>query len=334
MTSAMNSPEDTLSAADSHDHVHAYEHDGPLAELVTVRDWLRYAVTRFNAAGVHCGHGCSEAVDEAVWLLLHHLRLPREQLEVFLDACVLTQERETLLEKIDKRAEQRLPMAYILNEAWLGPFRYYVDERVIVPRSFFGELLENSLSPWIDDPEAVTQALDLCTGSGCLAILMADAFPNARVTAVDLSDDALEVAARNVADYGLEKRVSLVKSDLFSKLAGRKFDLIISNPPYVTAESMAGLPQEYRHEPQMALAAGEDGLDFVRRLLAEAHDYLNPDGILAVEIGHNRDLVEKAFPTLPFTWLTTQGGDDMIFMLHREELPAAQSSTMLSSHRS
>ncbi len=314
-------PTDIQHERTHHDHdEHEHEHMGPLAELVTVRDWLRYAVTRFNRAQLHFGHGCGDAFDEALWLVLQYLQLPRNQLEAFLDACVLSEERPALLALIDRRVNERIPMAYLLKEAWMGPLRFYVDERVIVPRSFFGELLENSLSPWIDDPEAVTEALDLCTGSGCLAILLADAFPNARITAVDLSDDALEVARHNVAEYGLEQRIDLVKSDLFGKLGERKFDLIISNPPYVTAASMSALPAEYRHEPHMALAAGEDGLDIVRRLLGEARAHLNADGILAVEIGHNRTIVEKAFPAMPFTWLSTQAGDDMVFMLRAEDL--------------
>ena len=305
---------------DDHDHEHEHEF-GPLAELVTLRDWLRYAVTRFNRANLFFGHGCGDAYDEAVWLLLHTLALPLNRLEPFLDACIPGAEREALLAVIERRTEERVPAAYITGEAWLGDFRFAVDERVIVPRSFFAELLEDGLSPWVESPEAVGSALDLCTGSGCLAILMTHAFPGAQVVAADLSDDALDVAQQNVADYHLEDRVELVKSDLFDALAGRTFDVIISNPPYVTAEAMAALPPEYLHEPRMALAAGDDGLDVVRRLLAEARSHLNPGGVLAVEVGHNRHIVEEAFPQLPFVWLSAQGGDDMVFLLRAEELP-------------
>ena len=301
------------------EHDHEHEH-GPLAELVTVRDWLRYAVTRFNRAGVFCGHGVHDTYDEAVWLILGTLALPLDRLEPFLDACIPGEERIGVLEAIEQRADERLPTAYILGEAWLGDFRFTVDERVIVPRSFFAEMLEDGFAPWVDDPESVSSVLDMCTGSSCLAILMAHVFPNAEVTAVDLSDDALDVARINVADYGLEDRIELVRSDVFDGLAGRRFDLILSNPPYVTAEAMDALLPEYLHEPHMALASGEDGLDVVRRLLAQAAGHLNPGGILAVEVGHNRHIVEAAFPDLPFNWLSTRGGDDMVFLLRREDL--------------
>lgn len=304
------------------DHDHEHEH-GPLAELVTVRDWLRYAVTRFNRAGIFCGHGVQDSFDEAVWLILGTLALPLDRLEPFLDACIPGEERIALLEAIEQRADERLPTAYILGEAWLGDFRFTVDERVIVPRSFFAELLEDGLAPWVEDPDAVGSVLDLCTGSGCLAVLMAHAFPNAGVVAADLSADALDVARINVADYGLENRIELVRSDVFSALDGRRFDLILSNPPYVTAEAMDELPPEYLHEPRMALASGEDGLDVVRKLIAEGAEHLNPDGVLAVEVGHNRHIVEAAFPDLPFNWLSTRGGDDMVFVLRREDLPGA-----------
>ena len=198
---------------DEHDHEH--EH-GPLAELVTVRDWLRYAVTRFNRAGCFYGHGLSDAYDEAVYLILHTLALPLDRLEPFLDACIPGDEREDILEVIEKRAVDRLPAAYITGEAWLGEFRFQVDKRVIIPRSYFAELLHDGFSPWVQDPDAITAAMDMCTGSGCLAILMAFAFPNAEIVAVDISQDALDVAAANIAAYGLEDRIRLVKSDGFA----------------------------------------------------------------------------------------------------------------------
>jgi ribosomal protein L3 glutamine methyltransferase len=300
-----------------------HDHGGPLAELVTVRDWLRYALTRFNRAELFFGHGSAEAYDEAAYLILHTLALPLDRMEVFLDACITSEERPALLEVIERRTEERIPAAYLTHEAWMGDFRFYVDERVIVPRSYFGELLEDGLSPWLADPEQVTSALDLCTGSGCLAILLAHAFPAARITGVDLSADALAVAERNVADYGLQDQIELLQSDVFAALGGRRFDLIISNPPYVTAESMAALPAEYRHEPAMALAAGQDGLEVVRRILADAKVHLNPGGLLAVEVGHNRDIVEQAFPDLSFTWLASRSDEGKVFLLQREQLPAA-----------
>ena len=290
-------------------------------ELLTVRDCLRYAVSRFNAAELFFGHGSDNAWDEAVYLTLHALHLPLDRLEPFLDARLLAHEREALVKLYHRRCDERLPAAYLTHEAWLGDYRFYVDERVIVPRSFIAELLEEQLSPWIEDPWAVESALDLCTGSGCLAILTALAFPNAQVDAVDLSEDALAVAAKNIADYGLEERVERVHSDAFSQLVGRRYDLIISNPPYVNAESVAALPPEYLHEPEMALGSGEDGLDFTRIILAHAKRHLNPGGIVVVEIGHNRDELEAAYPQLPFTWLDTQAGDQYVFMLRYEELP-------------
>ncbi len=317
-----HSDDDTHHADDGHD-AHEHDHGGPLAELVTVRDWLRYAVTRFTRGRVAFGHGCTNAFDEAVWLVMGSLDLPHERLELFMDACILSEERELLMERIERRVEERVPTAYLLGEAWLGGYRFEVDPRVIIPRSFFAELLSEGLAPWVADPAEVQDALDLCTGSGCLAILMAEAFPDAAISAVDLSPDALDVARQNVADYALDDRITLVEGDLFAGLAGQRFDLIISNPPYVTRESMDALPPEYLHEPRMALAAGEDGLDVVRRILAQAGAHLRPGGLLAVEVGHNRSLVEEAFPELPLTWLTAEGGDDMVFLVRAEDLATA-----------
>ena len=292
-----------------------------LTELVTVRDFIRYAVSRFNGAGLFFGHGSDNAWDEAVYLTLHTLNLPIDRLEPFLDARLLPQERERLLNIYRQRCEERLPAAYLTNEAWLGEHRFYVDDRVIVPRSFIAELLDEQLTPWIDDPWAVESALDLCTGSGCLAILTALAFPNAEVDAVDLSQDALSVAERNIAEYQLQGRVTPIHSDAFTALTGKRYDLIISNPPYVNAESVAALPPEYLHEPELALGSGEDGLDFTRIILSQAKKHLTEDGILIVEIGHNRDALEAAYPLLPFTWLETQAGDEYVFMLRAEDLP-------------
>jgi ribosomal protein L3 glutamine methyltransferase len=290
-------------------------------ELLTVRDYLRLAVSRFTAAGLFFGHGSDNAWDEAVYLTLHTLNLPLDRLEPFLDARLLPHERAALLEVYRRRCEDRLPAAYLTNEAWLGEHRFYVDDRVIVPRSFIAELLDEQLAPWVDDPWAVGTVLDLCTGSGCLAILAALAFPHAHVDAVDLSPGAISVAERNVADYGLDERIELVRSDAFANLQGRRYDLIVANPPYVKAESVSTLPPEYRHEPAMALGSGEDGLDFTRVILHEARKHLTESGILVVEIGHNRDLLEAAFPQLAFTWLATAAGDEFVFLLHAADLP-------------
>jgi ribosomal protein L3 glutamine methyltransferase len=290
-------------------------------ELCTLRDLLRFSVSRFNEAGLFFGHGSDNAWDEAAYLLLHTLHLPLERLEPFLDAKLTNDERHAALGIIERRINERLPAAYLTNEAWLGEHRFYVDERVIVPRSFIAELLREQLAPWVEDPWAVGRVLDLCTGSGCLAILSALAFPEADVDAIDISPDALAVAKRNVSDYGLESRLHLIESNLFAGINGKRYDVIISNPPYVNAESMAVLPEEYRHEPELALASGEDGLDLVRIMLMEVGEHLNPGGLLIVEIGHNRDALEAAFPETPFTWLDTSAGDQHVFLLHREELP-------------
>ena len=290
-------------------------------QLQSIRDLLRFAVSRFTEADLFFGHGSTSAYDEAAYLILHSLHLPLDQLDPFLDARLTTTERTQVLRIIERRATEKIPAAYLTREAWLGEFCFYVDERVIVPRSFIAELLREQLAPWVREPGGIRSALDLCTGSGCLAILLADAFENAAIDASDISGDALEVAEKNVADYGLESRINLVRSDLFTGLAGHRYDLIVSNPPYVSAASMAALPDEYRHEPQVALASGADGLDATRAILREAASHLNEEGILVVEIGHNRAVLEKDFPRTPFTWLETSMGDEFVFLLRREQLP-------------
>ena len=291
-------------------------------ELSTLRDMMRFAVSRFSEAGLFFGHGSDNAWDEAAYLLLHTLHLPIDRLEPFMDARLTSSERADVLEVIGRRISERVPAAYITHEAWLGDYRFYVDERVIVPRSHIAELLREQLSPWVDDPWAVRNVLDMCTGSGCLAILAAHAFPEAKVDAVDISPDALVVARRNVDDYDLAARLRLMESNAFAALNGKVYDVIISNPPYVNAESMRALPEEYRREPELALASGEDGLDFVRILLKEAAKHLARKGLLIVEIGHNREALEMAFPDTSFTWLDTSAGDENVFMLRREDLPA------------
>ena len=288
--------------------------------FTTVRDLLRFAVSRFNQANLFFGHGTTNAFDEAAYLILHTLHLPLDRLDPFLDARLLQDEIDAVVEILRRRVEERLPAAYLTHEAWLGDLHFYVDERVIVPRSFIAELLREQLQPWVEDPEVITNGLDMCTGSGCLAILMALTFPNARIDAVDLSSDALDVAKRNVADYGLNESLSLIQSDLFAALEGRRYDLIVSNPPYVNAASVDTLPNEYLHEPKMALGSGTDGLDATRVILREAAKHLNKGGLLIVEIGHNRDALEAAFPELPFTWLETSAGDEHVFLLTREQL--------------
>ena len=291
--------------------------------FTTPRDLLRYAVTRFNGAKLFFGHGSAEALDEAAYLILHTLKLPLDKLDPFLDARLLPEEVLQVLAVIERRASERVPAAYITNEGWLGTYAFYVDERVIVPRSFIAELIPHQFSPWVSDPDSIENILELCTGSGCLAIMMADAFPNSVVDAVDISAGALEVAARNVRDYKLEGRVNPIQSDLYQDVPFKKYDLIITNPPYVNSASMAALPQEYLREPRIALDGGSDGMDLVRKIIAGAAERLTPDGILMVEIGNERAFAEDAFGELGLTWVTTSNGDDMVFLLTADQLPTS-----------
>ena len=286
----------------------------------TLRDVLRHAVTRFNTAQLYFGHGSDNAFDEAAYLLLHTLKLPLDQLDPFLDARLTTDEIQTLLGLIERRANDRVPVAYLTNEALLSNYRFYVDERVIVPRSFIAELIPVQFQPWVPDPDAVHKVLELCTGSGCLAIMLADAFPNAQIDAVDLSVDALEVANKNVAEYELQDRVTLYQSDLYEKLPTKKYDLIVTNPPYVNSVSMLKLPPEYRAEPQLALAGGDDGMDLVRRIVAGAKERLTTSGVLVVEIGNEFAHAEAAFAELELTWLSTSAGDESVFLLTADQL--------------
>jgi ribosomal protein L3 glutamine methyltransferase len=288
----------------------------------TIRDVLRYAVSRFNEAQLAFGHGSANAYDEAAYLVLHTLHLPLDTLDPFLDARLLDTEIDAVLKVIDRRTTERIPAAYITQEAWMHGCRFHVDERVIVPRSFIGELLEDGLQPYVADPDEVGAVLELCTGSGCLAILAAHAFPNADIDAVDLSPQALEVAQINVGQYGLDDRVALFEGDLFAPLPERRYDVIITNPPYVNAESMRALPAEYQHEPEMALAGGEDGMDVVRRIVKEARNWLTDEGVLVVEIGNERANVEAAFGGLDLVWLSTSAGEDSVFLIQAADLPS------------
>lgn len=293
-------------------------------EIFTLRDWLRFTVSRFEESDIFFGHGTDNAYDEAVWLLMSSLHLPLDTLDNFLDARITESERKHLAQLIQRRIVDRTPTAYLVKEAWLKGFKFYVDERVIVPRSFIAELLENGLSPWIEYPEMVSSAADICTGSGCLGILLANAFPNASIDVIDISQDAIDVANINIDNYGLQDQVHAIQSDMFSALKDNKYDLIISNPPYVDAPSMATLPKEYRNEPQIALGSGDAGLDHTHTILREAADYLNDGGLLVVEIGHNRDALVEAYPDLQFVWLEVESGDEFVFLLSKEQLIAYQ----------
>jgi ribosomal protein L3 glutamine methyltransferase len=289
----------------------------------SLRDLLRYAVTRFNTAQLFFGHGSANALDEAAYLLLHTLKLPLDKIEPFLDARLLPHEIDAAIAVIERRATDRIPASYITNEAWLGTYNFYVDERVIVPRSFIAELIPERFTPWVQEPEEVTDILELCTGSGCLPIMLADAFENAHVDTVDISKDALVVAAKNVATYELEDRITLIESDLYNNVPDKLYDMIITNPPYVNSNSMSKLPKEYLHEPQVALAGGDDGMDLVRKIVAGAASRLKPNGILMVEIGNERVFAEEAFAEYGLTWLSTSAGDDMVFLLTAEQLQEA-----------
>jgi len=284
-------------------------------DLATVRDWLRFATSRFTAEGLTFGHGTSRAVDEAAYLILHTLHLAVDELDPWLDCRLTRAEREEVAAIIGKRIATRKPAPYLTNEAWIKGHSFYCDERVIVPRTYFGELLEDRLAAVVADPDAVESVLDLCTGSGCIAILAALTFPNAVVDAVDISPDALAVAERNVAEYGLDDRIHLIQSDLFSSLAGKRYDLILSNPPYVAAEALAAFPAEYRAEPAIAHAGGEDGMEIVRRIIENAGRHLTPDGALAVEVGTGGPLLERDFPRLPLLWLNTEESEGEVFAL-------------------
>ena len=292
------------------------------SELFTIRDWIRYAVSQFEASDVFYGHGTDNAYDEAVWLIMSGLHLPMDTLNNFLDARITVDERVKLAHFIEQRISKHTPTAYLLKEAWLQGLKFYVDERVLIPRSFIAELLTDGLSSWIEFPEMVESAADICTGSGCLGILLASVFPNAEIDVIDISQDAIDVANINIANYSLQEQVTAIKSDMFTALKGKKYDLIISNPPYVDAPSMAALPQEYQNEPQLALGSGDSGLDHTHTILREAANHLNDSGILIVEIGHNRDALEAAYPNVIFNWLDVSSGNEFVFLLTKEQLVA------------
>ena len=287
--------------------------------LVTLGDFFRFAVRRFRAARLAYGHGTTNAVDEAAFLVLEGLRLPVHTLDPWLDLKPTATERARLLTLIEARVALRLPAPYLVGAAYMHGVRFRADKRALIPRSFIGDLLIGGALP-IGDPSRVRRVLDLCTGSGCLAILAALVFPRARIDAVDLSAGALALARRNVADHRLDDRITIHRGDLFAPLGNGRYDLIISNPPYVDGRGMAKLPPEYRHEPRMALAAGDDGLDLVRRILAEAPRHLTKNGNLLCEIGRGRRPLETAYPRLPFLWLDTEQSEGEVFWIARKDL--------------
>lgn len=291
------------------------------APLRTIRDFVRYASTQLSKSDISYGHGYDNPYDEAGFLVLRSLGIELEYEDKFLDAALTESERQFILNQISRRCDELVPTAYLTKEWWLTGHRFFVDDRVLIPRSFIAELIENDFQPWIQNPEEINSVLDMCTGSGCLAILAAECFPNAEVDAVDISEGALEVAEKNIADYGLEGIVNPIQSDLFTKLKDKKYDVIITNPPYVTKAAMRCLPGEYKHEPELALVAGEDGMDLIKTILEQAKSHLNEDGMMFVELGDGKEAFENRWPELNVVWLPTSGGDDQVFMIRKEDLP-------------
>ncbi|SDW62411.1 50S ribosomal protein L3 N(5)-glutamine methyltransferase [Marinobacter mobilis] len=290
----------------------------PIDDLHTVRDYLRYVSSQFAASPLFFGHGTDNVWDESVQLVMRSLHLPLENNKLFLDARLTREERGLILDRMEKRITQRVPLAYLLGEAWFMGMPFHVDERVLVPRSPIGELLQSELQPWLGDRH-VTRVLDLCTGSGCIGIAAATVFEDAEVDLSDISADALAVADSNIDYHQVGDRVRTVQSDVFDNIQGR-YDVIVSNPPYVDAGDMASMPEEFRHEPVLGLAAGDDGLDIAHRILAKAADHLTPGGLLIVEVGNSWVALDEAYPDLPFTWLEFDQGGDGVFLLQAEDL--------------
>lgn len=287
-------------------------------ELLTIRDYIRWSVSRFNESGLYYGHGTDNAWDEAVALILHKLFLPHDINSAVLDAKLTTPERQALHDIINKRINERIPIAYLTKEAWFAGLPYYVDERVLIPRSPIAELIGNHFEPWIE--HEVGNILDLCTGSGCIAIACAKAFPDAEIDASDISHDALAVAKINLLRHEVEDQVKLHQSDLFQKIPAKKYDIIVSNPPYVNEFEMSELPPEFHHEPSLGLHAGQDGLDVVLNILKDAPKYLKPQGILIVEVGNSEYALSEKFPEVPFTWLEFKNGGGGVFLLTQKQL--------------
>ncbi len=287
--------------------------------LQTLKDYMRWGASQFMQAELHFGHGMSTALDEAVYLVLRSLHLPVDTPEVYWDGRLTDEEKQTIAAIIRKRIETKKPAAYIMNEGWFSGLPFYINESVLVPRSPIAEMVVQQFSPWVDSNN-IHSVLDLCTGSGCIGIACAYAFPQAHIDITDISSEALEVAMINIDRHDVSSRVDAIYSDLFEALQGKKYDLIVSNPPYVDAEDMAALSEEFKHEPELALASGTDGLDITRRILAAATHYLNPQGVLVVEVGNSQYNLQELMPDVPFQWIEFENGGDGVFLLTAEQL--------------
>lgn len=298
--------------------------EDPSQFLSTIRDFIRWGMSRMNEADIHCGHGMDNTLDEAVALVLHALHLPPDLSETFFQAVLTPAERRAILNLLERRVRERIPSAYLMQRAWFMGLPFYVDERVLIPRSPIAELIERQFMPWLAAPDEVDHILDLCSGSGCIGIACAYAFPHAQVDLVDICEDTLQVARCNIEEHGLEQRVQCLQSDLFTALQGCRYDLIICNPPYVSAEELRNLPPEYAHEPVQALAGGETGLDAVLTILSQAADYLNPKGVLVLEVGNAWQELNESFPDVPFTWLDFERGGEGVFLLDANALKQYQ----------
>jgi ribosomal protein L3 glutamine methyltransferase len=311
--------------------VNALNRPAVLDTLATLRDYVRYAASRFAEAGLCFGHGTAGALDEAAALVLHALHLPYDLPGGYFEAKLVPEERERVLALIERRIDERKPLAYLTHEAPFAGLTFYVDERVLVPRSPIAELIENRFAPWLE-MEDVADVLDLCTGSGCIAIACAHAFPEATVDAADVSPDALEVTRINIARHGLDGRVRAVQSDVYTGLGGKRYDLIVSNPPYVSREEWWALPPEFHAEPRLGLESGEDGLDCVRNILRGAARHLKPNGILVVEVGSAAEALMEAYPEAPFCWLEFERGGDGVFLLTAEQAARFETDHQFLAH--